>query len=193
MKQRKIPSSSTHSRTANKHLTQATTTTIDSKFDSNSELCDLNDLSSARQAHNLSNAPLERRIQTVAPQAGRNGIAAYARLWSHLRTIKRPLVQVCKRTVQGAAPSRVFRIPGLACVSKWTDYGIRWLFRKKWHGTIGRQVLLRDRGTSWLTHFKGLSTLPGPSLPTATITCPSRRDTLTGPCRTGCLAKHNVP
>lgn len=53
-----------------------------------------------------------------------------AHIWIHTVggvCIKRPLVQVCKRTLQSAAPSRVFRIPGLACASKWTDYGIRWL------------------------------------------------------------------
>ena|SRR3954447_26482115 len=88
-------------------------------------MCDLNDLSSARHDHNLSTAPLERLVQGVMPGVGINGIAAYARLWFHLRTIKRPLVQVCKREVSIAAPSLVFRIPGLAYASMWTGYGIQ--------------------------------------------------------------------
>ena len=63
-------------------------------------LCDLNDLLSVGQAHNLSNTPLKRLIQTVEPRAGTNGIASYVYLWSHFGTIMCPLVQhgyeVCK-------------------------------------------------------------------------------------------------
>lgn len=154
--------------------------------------CDLNDLSSTRADHNLSTASLERLIQSVIPGTDINGIAAYARLWSHLRTIKRPLVQVCKRTLQSAAPSRVFRIPGLACASKWTDYGIRWLVSQEmaWqHRTAGSPARQRPLVAQ---QFQRTCHHERPILPTDTITCASRRDTLTGPCRTGCLAKHNV-
>ena len=75
--------------------------------------CDLKDVLSARRNHNLSHAPLERLIQDREKGVGTNDIAAYVRLWSHLRTIKRPLVQMCKLSVKIAALALVFRIHGL--------------------------------------------------------------------------------